>query len=91
MTSASNPCYYPSQITASTLIKTSPGECGQVFCSTTSSGTIALYDSATAATNNKIVDTITLTAGQSYPLYIKFVNGLYAVIGGTASVTVTFV
>lgn len=93
----------PKQLSATALIKQpftpSFGSAAQnaggcvigVFCSSSSSGTLALYDSATAQTSTgKIVDTFNLTAGTWYSLPIAFVNGLYAVVGGTASITVVY-
>ena len=58
-----------------------------VFCSSSTSGTLTLYDSATTGTTSKVVDTFNLTAGSWYFLPFEFSAGIYAVISGTASVT----
>jgi hypothetical protein len=81
----------PSQVSASTVIKAAYGSLLSIFCSSSSSGTAAVYNSATAATNNKVVDTFSLTAATNYPINIDCSNGIYIVIGGTASVTAVYV
>jgi hypothetical protein len=59
-----------------------------VFCSTSTSGTIAIYDSATTTTSLPVTGTIALTAGQFYSVPAGLGYGCYVVIGGTANVTV---
>jgi hypothetical protein len=61
-----------------------------ILCSTTSSGTVVVYDSATTTTTIPITGTITLTAGQFYPIPARCQSGVYVVVGGTADVTVFF-
>lgn len=78
----------PRQISTTTLLFTGSGTLRNIFCSSSSAGTATIYDSATAANNNKIVDTFSLTAGTSYNLPYGYANGLYVVLGGTASITV---
>lgn len=64
---------------------------GGVFCSSSTSGTLTIYDDASTGTTTKMVDTFTLVAGQYFPLPFSATNGLNFVIGGTASITVGFV
>ena len=79
------------QITGSANIKSSQGALLQVIVSSASTGTLALYDDAATGTTVKLLDTMTITAGQSISIPIAFSNGLYAVIGGTASLTIVYV
>lgn len=81
----------PMLITSTTLLIPRDGALAGFFCSTTSSGTVQLYDSATAATNNAITGVVTLTAGSWYSFNALYRNGLYVVVTGTATVTfITF-
>lgn len=60
------------------------------LCNTTSAGTVNLYDDISTGTSVPITGTITLTAGQFYPVPAQTINGLNVVIGGTANVTVFY-
>jgi hypothetical protein len=75
-------------------IKIGGGKLYGVFISSTSSGTFALYDSATASTSDpKIVNTVTVTAGTQYvsfPAGLWFSNGLYIDIANTIEYTVAY-
>lgn len=53
------------------------------YVNSTSTGTIQFYDSATTTTTTALTGPITPAIGWN-PLPITFVNGLYAVIGGSA-------
>lgn len=75
-------------ITATANIMPTDGCLLGVFCSTTSSGTIQFYDSATTSTATPITGAITLTAGTWYYIPTTVLSGVYAVIGSTANVTV---
>ena len=79
---------------ADSQIKVGAGSLFGVFISSTSSGTFALYDSATANTNDpKIANTVTVTAGTQeidFPAGIWFSNGLYIDIGSTIEYTVVY-
>lgn len=50
----------------------------------TNAGTIQFYDSATTTTSTPITGLITPAAGVFIPIKAYAVNGIYAVIGGTA-------
>lgn len=82
------------QISATAQVKVGAGKLKGIVCSTTSSGTVAVYDSAQSSTSDpKVLDTITLTAGQTYAAIadgIWFNKGLYVVIANTASITVLY-
>jgi hypothetical protein len=54
-----------------------------------STPTITVYDSASTATTTKIVDTFTPVAGTWYKLPFTVTQGLYIVISGTVSATVS--
>ena len=79
---------------ADAQIKIGGGKLYGVFISSTTSGTFALYDSATASTSDpKIADTVTVTAGTQYlsfPAGIWFSKGLYIDIANTIEYTVVY-
>lgn len=79
---------------ADSQIKVGAGKLFGVFISTTTSGTFALYDSATASTSDpKIVNTVTVAAGTQYvsfPAGLWFSNGLYIDIANTIEYTVAY-
>lgn len=77
-------------ISASGLIKTGAGHVFNVIVSASTSGTLTLWDNTSAA-GTKILDTFPLTAGATVQLGgVKFSTGLFATIGGTATITVTY-
>lgn len=61
-----------------------------IFVSSSTVGTVTIYDSATTTTTTKVVDTVTLTAGTWLPMPIGFASGVYIVVGGTLSATVVY-
>ena len=75
-------------------IKIGGGKLYGVFVSSTTSGTFALYDSATASTSDpKIAATVTVAAGTQYlsfPAGLWFSKGLYIDIGNTIEYTVAY-
>jgi hypothetical protein len=79
---------------ADAQIKVGGGKLYGVFVSSTSSGTFALYDSATASTSDpKIAATVTPAAGGQYlsfPAGIWFSNGLYIDIANTIEYTIVY-
>jgi hypothetical protein len=79
---------------ADAQIKVGAGKLYGVFISSTSSGTFALYDSATASTSDpKIVNTVTVSAGTQYvsfPAGLWFSKGLYIDIANTIEYTVAY-
>ena len=79
---------------ADAQIKVGGGKLYGVFVSSTSSGTFALYDRATASTSDpKIAATVTPAAGGQYlsfPAGIWFSNGLYIDIANTIEYTVVY-
>lgn len=74
----------------SQLVKTGAGVCVGVVVASSTTGTIKLWDSLTAA-NSVIVDT---TAAITAPAYIKigakFQTGLFITVGGTINYTVIY-
>lgn len=82
------------QSTATVQVKPAAGKLFGIFVSSTSSGTLTVYDTATGSTSDpKILDTITLTAGTTYanfPPGLFFNKGLYVVLANTASFTVAY-
>lgn len=79
---------------ADSQIKVGFGKVYGVFISSTTSGTFALYDSATASTSDpKIVNTVTVAAGTQYasfPIGVSFNNGLYIDVANTIEYTVIY-
>lgn len=77
------------QTAATTQVKVGAGKLYGISVSATSSGTLVVYDSATADTNDpKISNTLTVAAGTTYlniPTGIFFSKGLYIVLGGTSA------
>ncbi len=78
-------------ITSTTLIKASQGVMLGFFCNSTSSGTVAFYDTAAADTANAITGTITPSAGTFYRIPVAFANGLRAVIANTLDITAVYI
>jgi hypothetical protein len=81
-------------LAATDQTKVGAGKLYGIFVSTTSSGTITVYDSGAASISDpKIANTITLTAGSQYlsfPAGIWFSKGLYVVLANTATFTVVY-
>ena len=82
------------QITATRQVKPMAGTLKNIFVSAASSTpTITVYDSfASSASDPKILDTFTPTAGANYNFFdgIYATKGLYVVISGTVSCTIAF-
>lgn len=79
---------------ADAQIKIGGGKLFGVFISSTTSGTFALYDSATASTSDpKIANTVTVAAGTQYisfPPGIWFSKGLFIDVANTIEYTVVY-
>lgn len=75
------------QLSASAAVRSGAGALIGVFCSSSTSGTLKLWDS-TAASGTVLVNTVSLAAGTFYPMPFNFQTGLYATIGGTAEITI---
>jgi hypothetical protein len=82
------------QLAATNQVKVGAGKLFGIFVSSTSSGTLAVYDSDAASTSDpKIANTITVTAGTQYlsfPAGIWFSKGLYIVAANTIEFTVIY-
>jgi hypothetical protein len=82
------------QLAATNQVKVGAGKLYGISVSSTSSGTIVVYDSATASTSDpKIANTITVAAGTQYlsfPAGIWFSKGLYIVAANTIEFTVVY-
>ena len=82
------------QTNATKQVKVGAGKLYGIFVSTTSSGTLTVYDSAaSSASDPKILDTITVAAGATYanfPDGLYFNKGLYIVLANSASYTVAY-
>lgn len=79
---------------ATVQVKVGAGKLYGIFVSTSSSGTLTVYDSPASSTSDpKIANTITVSAGTQYlsfPSGIFFNKGLYIVLGSTATFTVVY-
>jgi len=75
-------------------IKVGAGKLYGIFVSSTTAGTLTIYDSASSNTGDAlIVNTFTLVAGTQYlsnTAGIFFNKGLYVVVGGIADFTVVY-
>lgn len=82
------------QLAATKQVKVGAGKLYGIQVSTTSSGTLTVYDSAASSNSDpKIANTITVAAGTSYlnfPSGIFFNKGLYIVLANTAEFTVVW-
>lgn len=82
------------QSAASVQVKVGAGKLKGLFVSTTSSGTLTVYDTHDGDTNDpKISDTITVAAGATYLDItdgIWFKSGLYVALANTAAFTVLY-
>jgi len=76
-------------ISSSALVTGTPGNLLGVFCASSSSGTLKLWDQ-TSAGAPILVNTFSLIAGTWYPIPIRFNTALYATIGGTADITIAY-
>ena len=59
-----------------------------IFVASSTSGTIAVYDSATTTTGTPIVPVFAAVAGTWYPLPFGYGQGVYIVVGGTLTAVV---
>ena len=82
------------QSNADLQVKIGGGKLFGIFVSSTTSGTFAIYDSATASTSDpKIANTVTVAAGTQYlsfPAGIWFSKGLFIDIANTIEFTVVY-
>ena len=81
-------------LSATNQVKIGAGKVYGIFVNSTSSGTLVVYDSASANTGDpKIANTITPSAGAVLLVTtpgIWFSNGLYIVAGNTIDFTVVY-
>ena len=84
-------CLYLNMTAGTAQVKSGQGQVYGVTVNSHSSGTLALYDAASTATT-KINNTISFAAGERYVNLggVTFDTGLYAVVGGTADVTLHY-
>ena len=79
------------QMSATANIKASQGVLLGFFVSSTTAGTIAIYDDPAAGTTTKIIDSLTPTVLGWYTLPAAFTTGCNVVIGGALQVTMVYV
>lgn len=86
--STNDAVYYPyTNLSASALLNTGLTKLGGVFCASSSTGTLKVWDN-TAASGTVLVNTFSLVAGTWYPLPFIAKTGVFLTIGGTADITV---
>lgn len=74
-------------VTASGIVKTGQGRLNGALCAQSSSMKISVYD-GTDTSGKKLVDQMTLTAGNPYPMPVAFRTGLYVeLVSGSGSTT----
>ena len=76
----------PVNLSASGVVSNAQGAILGVFCASSSSGTLKLWNN-TAGSGAIIVNTFSLVAATYYPIPASFAIGCYATIGGTADIT----
>lgn len=85
---------YCKQGNADAQVKIGGGKFYGIFISSSTAGTFALYDSATASTSDpKIVATVTVVAGTQYvsfPQGVWFSKGLFIDIANTIEYTICY-
>jgi hypothetical protein len=83
---------YYKQSSATSQVKVGAGKLCGILVSSTSSGTLKLYDSGSGSTSDPVmVNTITPSAGQWYPMPdVWFNKGLYVVAANTIEFTVFY-
>lgn len=88
---STTPFSYYKNLSASALIKTGAGIAVGVVINSHTSGTLKLEDALTDTTPI-IFNTIPFGVGEHFiPFFgAKFTTGLYAVIGGTADITILY-
>ena len=77
-------------MTSSANVSAVPANLIGIFCSTTSSGTVTVYDDAATGTGTPVTGAITLTAGTWYKIPAGCSKGIYVAIANTANVTVFY-
>ncbi len=82
---------YYKQLSADTIVKNGLGKLYSITVSSTSSGTITVYDGSSAS-GVKMIDTLTPAAGATYifPEGAQFNSGLFIDVANTISLTVTY-
>jgi hypothetical protein len=78
-----------SNITATGLVRTGPGQLLGLIVASTSAGTLKLWDN-TAGSGAVIVNTFTPFAATFYPIPACFSNGLFVTVGGTLDCTLFY-
>lgn len=78
-----------SQLSATTQVKVGAGRICSLTVSSTTSGTITIYDEAQGGTTRKVIDTLTPTAGAHYYYGegLATNNGINIVVANTISFT----
>lgn len=77
-------------LTASGLVQTGPTKLGGIFCASTTTGTVKVWDN-TAASGAVCVNTFDLTKATYYPLPADMKLGCYITIANTADITVFYI
>lgn len=82
--------YKFTNLSASGLINTGATHLGGIFCASSTSGTVKVWDN-TAASGAVCVNTFAVAAGTYYKIPAALKNGLYITIANTADITVFYV
>lgn len=78
---------YQPVVFSATLLRAGTKKLAGIFVSSTTAGTLAVYDSDTASTSNPIVSAFIPAAGGYYALPSTLGFGLYIVVTGTIAAT----
>lgn len=73
-------------LSASALINSGPTRLVSIFCASSSSGTLKIWDNTSAATTI-LINTFSLTGATNYQINALAKTGVFFTIGGTADIT----
>lgn len=88
MSSNDVPIYKYKNITASALISNQPTRLGGIYCNSTTSGTVKIYDN-NAASGTVVLNTTALAVGWNQMPFL-LPSGCYITVGNTLDCTVAY-
>lgn len=89
MSSSDAVFYKYTELSASGKISDYPVKLGGIFCASSSSGTVKIWDN-NAASGAVVVNTFNIVANTWYSLPFNLMNGCFITVGGTADITVAW-
>ena len=77
--------YYP--LSATGVVKGAPCALAGILCTSSTGGTIAVYDAASTDLSKPVIAAMAISAGVYYPIPVGLGVGMYVVIGGALTAT----